>query len=159
MRRLLQIRKSTVCTSATLQEHLSKEKRVTASDSAIRKLLKSRGYAWRPRAQKRLFSTEDRKDRLRFAKAVLRMTKAELRKKFSFSMDGAVIPRPPEDPTDRLNFCRQGETHMYRKKNERAHPLLSGDNPYSAQVPRRSPFWLLHRLASVPPCHLPRGLG
>ena len=135
VRRLLQIRKSTVCTSATLQEHLAKEKGVAVSDSAIRKLLKSRGYAWRPRAQKRLFSTEDRKDRMRFAKAVLRMTKADLRKKFSFSMDGAVIPRPPEDPTDRLNFCRQGETHMYRKKNERAHPLLSGDNPYAAQVP------------------------
>ena len=141
---LLKIRRSTVCTSTTLQEAVAKELKIKVSDSAIRKLLKKKGYKWLTRAQKRAYSAEDKKKRKKFADAVLRLSKADLRKKLCLSMDGVVLTRAPEDPTDRLNFCRQGETHMWRKPNERAMAELSGggdDYPQQVSLSRVVPMW------------------
>ena len=140
---LLKVRRKTVCTSISLQSLLAGEKGVKLHDSTIRKFLKKSGYKWLPRAQKRLYSAKDMKSRLQFAKQVLRMSKERLRCKIAFSMDGVIITRPPEDPTDRLNYCKQGETHMYRKPGERAVPELAGNMDYPSQIPlhRTLPMW------------------
>ena len=67
----------------------------------------------------------------------------ELNKKVSMFMDGVVLSMPPTDRVDRLNSCKSGETHMYRKRSEAAKPDLSGDDPMSHQVPlsRAVPLW------------------
>ena len=140
---LLQLRKKTVCTSTTLQAELAREMAVKLACSTIRKFLKKSGYKWLPRAQKRSYNSGDRKVRLAFAKAVLRLSIAALRRKMSLSMDGVVLTLAPTDPTDRQNYCRQGETHMYRLPSERAVPELSGGDEYSHQIPlsRCLPMW------------------
>ena len=143
IRHLLKIRKQTVCTSKTLQAAVARDLKVTVSDSAIRKLLKLKGYKWRPRAQKRKYSAKEMKVRKQFVDKVLRMTKAQLDEWFSFSMDGIILTRAPTDPIDRANYCRQGDTHMYRKAGERAMADLAGAEAYSGQVPmdRVVPLW------------------
>ena len=143
VRKLLEIRKKTICTSTTLQALLAKEKGVIVADSAIRKVLVKRGFKWLPRRQKRLYSEKDMKARLKFARRVARMSSKEVREEMGMSMDGVVIPVPPADPVDRLNFCRQGETHMWRTPAEYADPDLAGADSYVAQVPlsRVVPMW------------------
>ena len=143
LQRLLQMRKTTVCTSVSLQAILAAEKGVDVADSTIRKLLKSKGYKWLPRAQKRAYSKADKQRRLKFARAILRLSKQMLREKLTLSMDGVVLPTPPTDPIDRLNFCRQGETHMYRKPSEAGTPALAGADPYEDYIPlqRCVPLW------------------
>jgi transposase len=140
---LLKVRRKTVCTSVTLQSLIAREMGVKLHDSTIRRFLKKSGYKWLPRAQKRLYSAKDMKIRLKFAMKVLRMSKQGLRRKLSLSMDGVILTMPPEDPTDRHNYCRQGETHMYRKPGERAVPELAGDMDYPSQIPphRTLPMW------------------
>ena len=140
---LLKIRRKTVCTSTTLQALLAKEKNVKLHDSTIRKFLKKSGYKWLPRAQKRKYSTEDMAARDKFARSVLRLSVAELKRKMSLSMDGVILTLPPRDPVDRHNFCKQGDTHMYRKPEERAVPELAGDEDYPHQIPlhRTLPMW------------------
>ena len=51
IRRLLALRRNSVCTSQTLQQEVMKEKSILVETSAIRKLLKKRGYKWLPRSQ------------------------------------------------------------------------------------------------------------
>ena len=75
------------------------------------------------------------KARLKFARRVARMSSKEVREEMGMSMDGVVIAVPPADPVDRLNFCRQGETHMWRTPAEYADPDLAGADSYVAQVP------------------------
>jgi hypothetical protein len=54
-----------------------------------------------------------------------------------------AITIPPTDPVGRMNFCKAGETHMWRKKSEAALPELAGDDMYSKQAPieRCIPMW------------------
>ena len=143
VRRLLQLRRTEVCTSTTLQADLAKNKGVSVSAFSIRKLLFARGYRWRPRAQKRQYSHDDMKARLAWALRVKRMSMPDLRERFSLAMDGCVITVPPEDPTARFNFCAQGQTHMWRKYGEAAMPELAGGDPYVDQIPlsRAIPLW------------------
>ena len=50
---------------------------------------------------------------------------------------------PPQDPSDRANHCRIGDTHMWRKSKEACKPELAGEGTYSHQVPacRAVPMW------------------
>ena len=143
VRKLLAIRKNKICTSTTLQGLLAKEKGLLVADSAIRKVLIKRGYKWLPRRQKRLYSEKDKKARLKFARRVARMSIQQVREEMALSMDGVVLTIPPADPVDRLNFCRQGETHMWRTPGEYAIPDLAGADSYVAQAPmsRVVPMW------------------
>jgi transposase len=142
-KRLLELRKTELCTTSTLQIVLAREKGVAAHVSTLQKALNKLGYKWLPRAQKRKYTAEDMETRLGFAKAVLRLTNKEVREKMAMSMDGVVITIPPTDPFGRMNFCKAGETHMWRKKSEAALPELAGDDMYSKQAPieRCIPMW------------------
>jgi hypothetical protein len=141
--KLLQIRKKQVCTSTTLQAVLAKERGVNVSDATIRKFLRRKGYRWLARAQKPAYSALDKQLRLRFCKAVLRLSAKQLDEKLSLSMDGVILTIPPLDPVERKNVCRHGETHMYRRVSEAASPELAGACNYPCQVPmaRCVPLW------------------
>jgi hypothetical protein len=78
-----------------------------------------------------------------FAKKLKRKGKAGLKKYLSMSFDGVVLAMAPRDDVDRLNHCMEGETKMWRKKDEAALPELSGADPYAAQIPlaRAVPLW------------------
>ena len=143
LRKLLALRRSNTCTSATLQGELSKEKKITLSCSWIRKILNNAGYRWRPRAQKRKYTSDQRTVRLALSKRMVRLGKEGLDEFLSIKTDGTIIPIPPDDPTDRRNFCLHGYSHMYRKASEAAHPQLAGEDPYAAQVKleRAVPLW------------------
>ena len=135
VKRLVSLRGKCVCTATTLQEHLVKEMHVKVNTSKIRQLLRSEGFKWVRRSQKRLYSRQQRAERVRFAAAILRLTKAELSVKLSMSLDGIVIGMPPEDPTDRANHCRVGDNYVWRKDGERANPKLAGYDKYGQQLP------------------------
>ncbi|CAE7432135.1 unnamed protein product, partial [Symbiodinium necroappetens] len=143
VQRLLHLRKRTTCTSSTLRRELLRDKGVELSESAIRKILRSHGYKWLPRAQKRKYSAKRQGERLQFAKAVLRLTKAKLREKLCLAMDGVVLSLPPRDATDRANYCAHGDTHMWRLPSESACVDLAGHDPYPFQIPadRIVPLW------------------
>ena len=143
VQRLLKLRRNTICTSLTLQKCLAEEKQVKVSDSAIRKVLKKNGYKWLPRAQKRHYSAEDMKLRLTFAEKIIRLGNRRLKEDLAMSMDGVVLAMAPTDPTERENYCKHGETHMWRKKSEAASPELAGEDPYADRIPlaRSVPMW------------------
>ena len=143
VQRLLYLRKRTTCTSSTLRRELLRDKGVELTESAIRKILRSHGYKWLPRAQKRKYSAKRQGERLQFAKAVLRLTKAKLREKLCLAMDGVVLSLPPRDATDRANYCAHGDTHMWRLPSEAACVDLAGHDPYPFQIPadRVVPLW------------------
>ena len=132
-----------MCTSTTLQAVLAKAKGVNVSDATIRKFLRRKGYRWLPRAQKPAYSAMDKQLRIRFCKAVLRLSKKQLDEKLSLSMDGVILTIPPNDAIGRKNVCRHGETHMCKRANEAASPHLSGVCNYPCQVPmaRCVPLW------------------
>ena len=136
-------RRVSTCTSKSLQVDLAKEMDVQLSDSCIRKILLRNGYKWLPRRQGRLYTKEQRKARLKFSHHVLKLSKKGLREKLSLAMDGTVIPMPPADPTDRLNFLKHDEEYMWRKHGESFKPSLSGQDSYHSQVPlpRAVPLW------------------
>eukprot|EP00973_Karenia_brevis_P034732 4792445-Karenia_brevis.AAC.1 len=88
VRKLLKLRKKTVCTSTVLQSILAQEKQVELSARYIRKVLQAAGFHWLPRAQKRKYSRADMNARLAFAKRALRMTIAQLKDHMALSIDG-----------------------------------------------------------------------
>jgi len=143
LKSLRQLRNAVVCTSRILQLDLAKNAGVKLSCSWIRKILQKHGYKWLPRRQKRLYSKDMKAARVLFARGVLRLSRADLREKLSLAMDGVVLGMPPDDPTDRLNFCRHGDTHIWRKREESCSPDLAGDDAYGKQVPlaRAVPMW------------------
>ena len=53
VRRLAAWRTSQIVTSVTLQAALAEEMHITVEDSTVRKFLRSKGYKWLPRSQKR----------------------------------------------------------------------------------------------------------
>ena len=116
---------------------------VTVEDSTIRKFLRSRGYQWLPRSQKRRYDADEKKARVTFAKAALRLSKKDLRAKLNMSMDGVVLSMPPGKESDRFNYCWGGATHMWRRKTEANTPALAGADEYDKQVPlsRSIPLW------------------
>ena len=143
VRRLLAKRRSSICTSTTLQADVYKELHVKLSCSAIRKHLDKRGYKWLPRAQKRKYSKEAMLKRLRFANPLAKMSQEKIDEHVTFATDGVILTMPPESELDRLNYCMHGVTHMYRKDTEAAAPALAGDDPYAEQVhlSRAIPLW------------------
>ena len=143
VKELVRLRKSTVCTSHTLQRHLVKEKRVHVSESAIRKVLNKAGYWWVNRSQKRKYSAKDRAARWAFAKKLMRKGKEGIKKYLSMSFDGVVLAMAPTDPVDRHNHCMGAEKKIWRKKSEAALPELSAADPYADQLPlaRAVPLW------------------
>lgn len=143
LRRLLSDRVSKVVTSVTLQADLAAEMQVDIEGSTLRKFLLRKGYRWLPRNQKRKYSKEERDARVEFAKGVVRLSKAELRKKLCMSLDGVVLSSPPANDIERFNYCWSGVTHMWRKKSEANLPRLAGGRAYDKQVPisRAVPFW------------------
>jgi len=143
LKKLRQLRTKTVCTARTLQHEVARGKGVKVCVSWVRKLLTKKGYKWLPKRQKRKYSPAAKKVRVAFAKKVLASGAAALNKRLALAMDGVVLSLPPTDPTDRLNFCRQGNDRMWRKPKEGLSPALSGDDPYGKQVPlpRAVPFW------------------
>lgn len=143
VRRLLALRAKIICTSTTLQSELATEKGISLSTSAIRKILNDRGYQWRPRCTKPKYSKDERTARWDFALEVLEYTPQELKKALTMSMDGVVLTLPPTDETDRENYCKIGDTHIYRKANEMSKPELCGGDKYDKQVPyaRQCPMW------------------
>ena len=65
----------------------------------------------------------------------LKLPPSQLEAKLAFAMDGVVVTIPPKNDIDRENYCRYGDTHMWRKKTEAASPELAGQDPYAKQVP------------------------
>ena len=143
VQRLLTLRLLCTCTATTLQREVLAAKGVSLDVSTIRKILNKRGFQWLPKAQKRKYSKRRKQERLAFAKAVLRLTKAELREKPSLSMDGVGLAVPPKDATDRANYSAHGTGHMWRKRGEAGTEKLAGDDPYPQQIPqaRIVPLW------------------
>ena len=143
IQQLLSIRRTGVCTSMTLQRVVARDKKITLSDGYIRKVLRKKGYRWLPRSQKRKYSKDEMLTRLQHVKRFLRMSKEELRKKAALSIDGTVIPIPPDDDVGRWNHCMAAESHMWRKRGEAALPELAGGDAYFEQVGinRAVPFW------------------
>eukprot|EP00973_Karenia_brevis_P089186 12367277-Karenia_brevis.AAC.1 len=130
---LKKLRCKMVCTSTTLQLDLAQKKGVRLSVSWIRKVLVRNGYKWLPKCQKRKYDQKARAARVAFARHVLSLSKAQLREKLSMAMDGVVLAMPPRDPTERFNFCKYGEDHIWRKGNEALSPLLAGADEYGKQ--------------------------
>ena len=60
LKRLLSLRWKCICTSTTLQEHLVKEMHVKVDASKIRQLLRTEGFKWVRRSQKRIYSLAQR---------------------------------------------------------------------------------------------------
>jgi hypothetical protein len=143
VRRLLTLRRSCVCTSTTLQRELVRDMGTDLDTSTIRKVLLRHGYRWLPRAQKPKHSKEVMAARLAFANEVLTMSHAQLERHVAMCMDGVVLSVPPANPLDRENYCRVGETRMWRKRDEAAKPDLAGGDAFSKQIPyaRAVPMW------------------
>ena len=143
IKKLRQLRKTSICTSNALQRALATTWKIEVTDSYIRKVLRSKGYRWLPRAQKRKYSAADKKARLAFATRVVRMGARKLKENLAMAMDGVVLSMPPADPIDRENHCKHGETHMWRKRDEAASPALAWEDPYAKQIPmpRAVPLW------------------
>ena len=107
VRKLHALRKKGICTSKTLQFLLAKEKALTVSDSAIRKFLTQNGYRWVPRSQKRKYTGPEMVVREKFAKRILRMSRADLRKELGLSIDGIVLAMPPTGVKLQPSLCLQ----------------------------------------------------
>lgn len=143
LKTLKHLRQKGVCTCATLRAALAREKGVTVDESTIRKFLVSKGYKWLPRAQKRKYSPKQMQERAEFARKVVALGPACLRRKLAFSMDGCVLPIPPRDVTDRINFLRHLQPRLWRLRSERLSPDLAGHDCFSKQtaLERAVPLW------------------
>lgn len=143
IRRLVSCRASQIVTSVSLQADVAREKGIAVDGATIRRFLQRRGYKWLPRNQKRKYSLAQKRARVKFARAVLRLSQAQLRAKLSMSMDGVVLSMPPTIATDRLNYCWGASTHMWRKRTEGNLPQLAGANDFEKQLPlgRAIPLW------------------
>eukprot|EP00435_Cladocopium_sp_Y103_P069316 s247_g33.t1 len=132
-----------MCTTKSLQAELARARGVAVDQSTIRKFLQAQGYRWLPRGQKRKYAPQQMSERKAFAEAVVALGPRRLRQKLSFSMDGCVLTIPAKDLTDRLNYLRSGQTHMWRLKSERLEPSLAGQDCFAKQGPldRCIPLW------------------
>lgn len=99
LQRLKKLRQEGLCACKLLQTELARQKGICVEVSTVQKFLKSQGYKWLPRAQKRRYTAVHMRERKAFAHAVLSLGVCRLREKLSFSMDGCVLPLPPKDHT------------------------------------------------------------
>ena len=143
IQKLKEIRKTTICTSATLQRECLREQGVELECSTICKVLRRNGFKWVRRSKKPKYSKEDKAARREFAAEVLQMTVSQIKKRFAMSMDGVIIPMSPADAVDRINFCRNLETHMWRQSKEAKQEDFEAAVHYEKQLPynRQLPLW------------------
>ena len=96
-----------------------------------------------PRNQKRKYNRFQKQQRVKFAAAVLRLSKKQLRQKLCMSLDGVVLSMPPKEEVERFNYCWEAASHMWWKRNEGNKPKLAGADDYDKQVPlsRAIPLW------------------
>ena len=143
VRRLRVLRRSTECTSTTLQRELAREKHVTVEASTVRRALHLEGYRWLARSKKPMYNERDRALRVGFAREVMTLSEEELRAKMNFSMDGVVFTIPPQDVVARENYCRSDVTRVWRLRGEGSLTELHGHDRYKNQVPpsRMIPLW------------------
>ena len=84
---------------------------------------------------KRMYNPEQQQARLRFARVVVRLSKAALREKRNMAMNGVVLAMLPTGTTDRLNYWWDGFRFMWRKRGEaNAPPLAGADAEASPEV-------------------------
>ena len=144
LKQLRALRRICICTSTTLQKELLKAKNVELETLTIRRVLAKHGYRWLRRSQKPKYSKEDREAMMDFAQEVVDMAPAELNKHLALCMDGVVVSVAPNDPTERENFCRAGDTHCWRTEDERESPDLAGGGKYldkQVALNRAVPLW------------------
>ena len=131
VQRLLALRQLCTCTATTLQREVLAAKGVSLDVSTIRKILSKRGFQWLPKAQKRKYNKRRKQERLAFAKAVLRLTKAELREKpEAFAVHGR---RWPGSATQGCH--RQGELQCPRHRPHVAETRGSWDGEAGRRRP------------------------
>ena len=142
-KRLLALRKGSVCTSSVLQKELAAKKKIHLEVSTVRKTLNHMGYYWMPRSSKRLYDKGQKLERLGWARPVSKMSAKELDEKLGLAMDGIVLTVPPGDAVKREAFCKSGDTHVWRKKSEALHDDTLGKDSYGHQIPksRTVPLW------------------
>ena len=116
---------------------------IQVSTSSIRQVLNDAGYYWLPRAKKPKYSTKDKNARREFVESVLEMSPAQLKAKLSMAMDGVVLSVPPTAAEQRAAYCRNGDSHVWRKEGEALDEDLVGRGNYSHQLPldRAVPLW------------------
>ena len=102
---LLRKRKQLVVTSTTLQADLYKDMKIKVSTSAVRKHLTSKGYRWRPRAQKRKYDTDQKIERKSFGKRFQHMSQEAISEHITLAMDGVVITVPSVGPWPLMCKC------------------------------------------------------
>ena len=144
VRKVVQLRRKCVCTSVTLQQELAREMNLHLTAAYIRKILVRKGYKWLPRSGKPKYSSDDKAKRIAFAQNVVEMTQTAYENHLALAMDGVVLSLPPTTATDRENYCRIGETHMWRKPSEAgSEDVDGGSGAYGEQVPlgRAVPLW------------------
>ena len=73
VKRLVSLRLQCACAAVTLQRELVKLKGINLDVSTVRKVLSKHGYQWLPKAQKRKYSPARKRERVRFAQAVVRL--------------------------------------------------------------------------------------
>ena len=141
--KLKQLRSKGGCTAAVLQRVLAMERGVHVSVTRVRRALRDNGYRWLPRALKRKYSPAVQQARVAFAQAVLDIPPRRLTAELSMCMDGVVLSMPPADETERVNYCRSAEDHVWRKPSETSSQALAGGDFYHKQVPieRCIPLW------------------
>ncbi|CAK0894420.1 unnamed protein product [Prorocentrum cordatum] len=120
VKKLKELRCRTACTSTTLQLLLASEMKVKVTVRYVRKVLSKKGFRWLPKRQKRLYSKDQRKARLTFAKKVLRMTSAELNTALAYAMDGVILAMPPKGTPD--SEVKSGRGSVFEVVSEMRHP-------------------------------------
>ena len=130
-------------TSVMLMRLLASKKRIEVEASTVRRALNDEGYKYLPRSRKPKYSKAAREERLSFCKKIDRMTDAEVRQEFHFSMYGVVVIVPPAEPTARENFVHTDVGRVWRKPAEGTLAALQGYDQYSKQAPksRLNTFW------------------
>jgi transposase len=144
IKRLLALRGKCVCTSSVLQREVAKEMDIKITRRTVQRVLAKRGYKWLPRSGKRVYSRPDKLKRLAFAREVVGKTPQQLKTYVAMCIDGVVLTVPPGDAVDRENYCRHGDSHMYRKRDEMGKQVAdgaAGRYPAQAGPGRVVPLW------------------
>ena len=140
---LLARRKKMEVSSFMLMRLLASKKRIKVEASTIRKALNDEGYKFLPRTKKPKYTKAQRAERWAFSKKVAKMTDAQIKQEFHFSMDGVVVVVPPTDPIARQNFVHSDIGKVWRKPGEGALEALQGYDHYAKQAPKSRiiPLW------------------
>ena len=94
VKRLRALRTKMVCTARTLQHEVARATGTNVSRSSVQRVLKTMGYKWLAKRQKRKYSARARAARVDFAKKALRFGVAELKQRLALAMDGGVLTVP-----------------------------------------------------------------